>query len=115
MVLALYRHQFGTIPIDLKQPAADLDVAAAWTPDRKAITISIVNATDKPRTLAVDLGKTKVKDEATRWEVTGSSPELHNEPGLTPDLIRAVEKQVTFANKLEAPPYSAELYRLEIE
>ena len=48
-------------------------------------------------------------------EITGSSPQLHNEPGLTPDLIRAVEKKVTFANQLEAPPYSVELYRLDIE
>ena len=45
-VLALYRHQFGTIPIEINQPAADLDIAAAWTEDKKAITISIVNATN---------------------------------------------------------------------
>ena len=115
VVLALYRHQFGTVPIELKQPASDLDVSAAWTEDRKAITISVVNATGKPRTVAVDLGTTKVKEAATRWEVTGSSPQLHNEPGLTPDLIQAVEQKVTFANKLEAPPYSVELYRLQID
>jgi alpha-N-arabinofuranosidase len=114
VVLALYRHQFGTMPIELKQPA-DLDVAAAWTEDRKAITIAVVNATGQPRTVAVDLGKTAVKARATRWEVTGPSPQLHNEPGLTPDLIRAVERKVTFANTLDAPPYSVELYRLEIE
>jgi hypothetical protein len=63
----------------------------------------------------VDLGKTTVKPGATRWEITGPSPQLHNEPGLTPDLIRAAEQKVTFANKLESPPYSVELYRLEIE
>jgi len=115
VVLALYRHQFGTIPIEIKQPAADLDVAAAWTDDRKAITISIVNATDKPRTIELDLGKSAVKASASRWEITGFSPQLHNEPGLTPDVIQAVEKKVNFSNKLEAPAYSVELYRLEIE
>jgi alpha-N-arabinofuranosidase len=115
VVLALYRHRFGTVPIELIQPAPDLDVAAAWTEDRKAIIISVVNATGKPRALAVDLGKTAVKAVATRWEVTGSSPQLHNEPGLTPDPIGAIEQKVTFVNKLEAPPYSVELYRLEIE
>jgi len=114
VVLALYRHQFGTIPINLTQPAPELDVAAAWTEDHHAITISVANATDKPRTIDVDLGKAAVKDEATRWEITGYSPQLHNEPGLTPDLIRAVEKKVAFGHKLEAPPYSVELYRLEI-
>jgi alpha-L-arabinofuranosidase len=115
VVLALYRKQYGTIPIQVTQPAADLDVSAAWTEDRKAITISVVNATSKPRTVTVDLGKTAVKDAATQWEVTGISPQVHNEPGLTPDLIQAVEKKVTFTNRLEAPAYSAELYRLEIK
>jgi alpha-N-arabinofuranosidase len=115
VVLALYRHQFGTIPIPLTQPAADLDVSAAWTEDKKAITISIVNATGALRTVAVNLGQTAVKGEATQWEITGSSPQVHNEPGLTPDVIQAVEKKVTFSNKLESPAYSAELYRLEIK
>ena len=115
VVLALYRHQFGTTPIEIKQPAADLDIAAAWTEDRSAITIAVVNATDKPRTIEVDLGKVAVKSMATRWEVTGSSPQVHNEPGLTPDPIRSVEKKVPFANKLESPEYSVELYRLDMK
>lgn len=113
-VLALYRHQFGTVPIQLTQPAADLDIAAAWTEDGKAITISIVNATDSPRTVAIDLGKTAVKSAATQWEITGPNPQVHNEPDGFPNLIRAVQKQVKFENKLDSPPYSAELYRLEI-
>ena len=113
-VLSLYRHQFGTIPIALTQPAADLDISAAWTEDRKAITISIVNPTATARTVAVDLGKTAVKDAATQWEITGSNPQSHNEPGGQPQEIKAVEKMVSFGKKLEAPPYSAELYRLEI-
>jgi alpha-N-arabinofuranosidase len=114
-VLALYRHQFGTIPIGIQQPATDLDIAAAWTQDLKAITVAVVNATDKPRTIDVDLGKVAAREMASCWEITGSSPQVHNEPGLTPDLIRAVEKKVSFSNKLEAPVYSVELYRLEVK
>jgi alpha-N-arabinofuranosidase len=113
-VLALYRKQFGMIPIELTQPAADLDVSAAWTQDRKAITISVVNPTANARTLAVDLGKTAVKDAATRFEITGPEPQAHNVPGQ-PEVIKAVEKKVAFGNKLEAPAYSAELYRLTIK
>ncbi|HEX4797554.1 MAG TPA: alpha-L-arabinofuranosidase C-terminal domain-containing protein [Humisphaera sp.] len=113
-VLALYRHQFGTIPIEIKQPAPDLDIAAAWTDDHKTITISIVNATSTPRTIDLDLGKTAIKNGATRWEITGATPQAHNEPDGYPNLIRAVQKQVTFEKKLESPAYSAELYRLEL-
>ena len=115
VVLALYRKQFGTIPIELKQPADDLDVSAAWTEDKKAITISIVNVTNKPRTVAVNLGSTAVKDAATQWEVTGLNPQSHNEPNAAPDAIQAVEKKTTFGKKLQAPAYSAELYRLDLQ
>jgi alpha-N-arabinofuranosidase len=114
-VLALYRHQFGTIPIEIKQPVADLDIAAAWTEDRKAITVSIVNATSTPRTVALDFGKTAIKNPATQWEITGPNPQVHNVPDGYPNLIRAVEKTATLANKLESPAYSAELYRLEVK
>jgi alpha-L-arabinofuranosidase len=97
------------------QPADDLDVAAAWTPDRKAITVSIVNATATPRILALELRNSATKDNATVWEITGPSPEAHNEPNGYANVIRAVEKRVPFEGKLRAPAYSAELYRLEVD
>jgi alpha-N-arabinofuranosidase len=114
VALALYRHQFGTVPIQVQQPAADLDVSAAWTQDHKAITFAVVNATDKARTIDVDLAGVSVKSAATRWEITASGPQVHNEPGMTPDLIQAVEKKEAYSNKLESPAYSIELYRLEM-
>lgn len=113
-VLALYRHQFGTVPIEVKQPTPDLDISAAWTEDRKAITISIVNPTATARKVAVHLGKIAVEDAVTQWEITGPNPQSHNEPGGKPEVIRAVEKKVTFGGRLDAPAYSAELYRLEL-
>src|SRR6185312_1240323 len=112
-LLALYRHEFGTIPIPVTQPADDLDVAAAWTEDRKAITISIVNATGTPRVMTLDLRNSTVRNNATLWEITGPDPEAHNEPNGYPNVIRANEKPVTFDGTLKAPAYSAELYRLE--
>jgi hypothetical protein len=56
-----------------------------------------------------------VKEAATQWEVTGTSPQVHNEPGLTPDVIQAVEKKATFSGKVEVPAYAAELWRLEVK
>lgn len=113
-ILALYRRQFGTTPIPLSQPADDLDIAAAWTADRKAVTISIVNATATPRVVAVNLQHAAAKNSATCWEITGPHPEAHNAPDGDPNVIRAVEKQMPFEGKLQAPAYSAVLYRLEV-
>ncbi len=114
-VLALYRHQYGTIPIEVTQPSPDLDVAAAWTEDRKAITISVVNATGTSRAITLDLGRTAIKPAGKRWEITGANPEVFNEPGANPPLIQAIEAPVTFSGKLDAPAYSARLYRLEVQ
>ena len=113
-VMALYRHQFGTIPIQITQPTADLDIAAAWTEDRRAITISIVNATSTARVVDMDFGKLAVKNAATQWEITGANPEVHNEPDGFPNVIRATSKNVTYNGKLDAPAYSVALYRLEM-
>jgi hypothetical protein len=73
-----------------------------------------VNPTANARMVAVDLGKTAVKDAATRFEITGPEPQAHNVPGK-PEVIKAVEQKLSFSNKLEAPAYSAELYRLTIK
>src|SRR5678815_3806658 len=49
LVLKLYREHFGSIPIEVSQPDEVLDIAAAWTADRKAITVAIVNPTPKAK------------------------------------------------------------------
>src|SRR5512137_2607903 len=43
--LVIYRHHFGSIPVEITGAPEPLDVAAAWTKDRKALTISVVNPT----------------------------------------------------------------------
>jgi alpha-N-arabinofuranosidase len=41
----MYRRHFGTIPVEMTGAPEPLDVAAAWTADRTALTISVVNPT----------------------------------------------------------------------
>ena len=77
MVFKLYRDRFGTIPVEVtgnspqptpkdppggEQPAVHagsdtfpLDVAAAWTADRKALTIAVVNPTETAQTLGLEI------------------------------------------------------------
>ncbi|MHC4205649.1 MAG: alpha-L-arabinofuranosidase C-terminal domain-containing protein, partial [Planctomycetota bacterium] len=43
LVLKLYRNNFGTIPVSVTGAADPLDISAAWTEDRKALTIGVVN------------------------------------------------------------------------
>ncbi len=77
LVLALYRKQYGTIPVTVSGEFGDMDVAAALTADGKALTIGIVNPADHAVTLFVD----GVKGDPTSWFVTGPSAGAKNTPG----------------------------------
>ncbi len=43
LVLALYRAQFGSIPVSVSGSPGKLDVSAALTDDGKALTVAVVN------------------------------------------------------------------------
>ena len=102
-----------TLPVQAKDLAQSL--RGRWTADKKAITVSIVNPSNKPHAVKLNLGNTAIKDSVTQWEITGTNPEVHNEPGANPQTIKPVEKKVPYANALPAPAYSAQLYRLELK
>ena len=77
MLFKFYRDRFGTIPVEVsgnspqpkpkdppggEQPVVHagsdtfpLDVAAAWTADRKALTVAVINPTEAAQTLSLDI------------------------------------------------------------
>jgi uncharacterized protein len=116
VVLKLYRQHFGQIPVDVKyENIAPLDVAAALKADRKAITIAIVNPTDKQRDLPIELKGVKAADKGKLWVITGTDPLAHNVPGKEP-MVTIEEKPVDgLSNKLKSPALSISLYELSTE
>ncbi len=71
-VLALYRKQFGTIPISVDEQPEGLDVAVAWTEDRKAITMAVVNWGEERQ---IKLQGAALSGKAERWEIGGPDAE----------------------------------------
>jgi alpha-N-arabinofuranosidase len=77
MLFKFYRDRFGTIPVEVtgnspqpkpkdppsgEQPAVHagsdtfpLDVVAAWTPDRRVLTIAVINPTDTAQRLSLEI------------------------------------------------------------
>jgi alpha-L-arabinofuranosidase len=111
LVLELYRNHFGTIPIQVADQPANLDVSAAWTDDKAAVTIAVVNCTTEARQFT--FAGVPVADQAKQWIIGGTDPEAHNEPGKPP-VVTIVEKDLNIANStLDAPPLSIALYRLD--
>jgi alpha-L-arabinofuranosidase len=91
----------------------DLDIAAAWTINKRAITIAIVNPDSKDEQVTVDFGTTSLKPKTTRWLISNPDPESYNEPGKTQNVVIKQEKVTIENSTLPAPADSVCLYRLE--
>jgi alpha-N-arabinofuranosidase len=111
--LMLYRAQFGTIPVEVTGNCklVGLNIAAAWTEDRKALTIAAVNPHATGKVVTVELSGGRPNGKATVWSIAGDTPKAFN----TVDQQRiAIEKQqdIEFDGTLSLAPYSVSLYRI---
>ena len=115
LVLKLYRNHFGTIPVAVTGEAYPLDVAAAWTSDRKALTVAIVNPTEQEHELPFDLEGARFTGQGRLWLIANEDPMAYNEPGKEPN-VRIDEKAIdSISNKLKAPALSISLYKLPVK
>ncbi|MFV2068568.1 MAG: alpha-L-arabinofuranosidase C-terminal domain-containing protein [Pirellulales bacterium] len=113
--LKLYRTHFGTIPVKVLAPKP-LDVAAAWTPNRDALTIAVVNPTMKPRQVPLEVHGATFTGSGQKWQIAGSDPQAYNAPGQPPQVvIEAVPLAAPDgSSQLTVAPCSVTLYRLEV-
>ena len=92
-----------------------LDVAAAWTADRKALTVAVINPTETPQTLGLDIrgaalsGKGILRRMAppslTATVVVGQEPGVKIEE----ESLTALPRNLTFA------PYSVNIYGFPVK
>lgn len=112
LVLKLYRQHFGTLPVAAKADSP-LDVAAAWTADRKALTVAIVNPTLERRDVALEVTGARVSGTGRRWQIAHDDPLAYNDPGQAPKVVIQEEK-VTDGGRLWVAPCSVTLYALDV-
>jgi alpha-N-arabinofuranosidase len=114
LALKLYREHFGNIPVEVTCDANQLDIAAAWTSDRKALTIGIVNPTEQKSEIAMDVKGANLAGTGKLWVITHNDPMAYNEPGKAPNVIIEEKKVSDISNKLTVPPYSVSVYQLAV-
>jgi alpha-N-arabinofuranosidase len=115
LVLKLYGNNFGTLPAEVTGDAAPLDVAAAWTQDKKALTIGIVNPTEQQCELALELKGAQLAGTGTLGLIAHSNPMAYNEPGKEPNVV-IVEKPIKgVSNTLSVQPLSVSLFKLAVQ
>jgi len=114
LALALYRRHFGTLPVKVEGAPAPLDVAAAWTADRSALTVAVVNPTSEPRRLKLDLTGAALAGRARRFVLTGPDRFSHNAPGRPRGVTVDETSLSQGGDTLEAPPLSVVLHVMPV-
>jgi alpha-N-arabinofuranosidase len=115
LALALYRRHFGTVPVAVSGAPAPLDVVAAWTADRTALTVAIVNPESEARRLRLDVAGARLTGRGRVFVLTGDGPLAHNAPGR-PRGVDVVEHAAGASGEpFEAAPLSVTLLVLETD
>ncbi|HKI31418.1 MAG TPA: alpha-L-arabinofuranosidase C-terminal domain-containing protein [Gemmataceae bacterium] len=114
LVLQLYRRHFGTLPVAATADAP-LDVAAAWTADRKVLTVAVVNPTLQKRDVALEVRGARMTGAGRRWQIAHADPLASNDPGKPPRVAIEEEKVSGGAARLWVAPCSVTLYALSAD
>ena len=127
----MYNQHFGTIPVEVTgslpvpkpefpaggdQPRVNagsatypLDVSAALTADRKALVVAVVNATEQPQSLQLDLEGFVAARRGRAWTLSGSRLDGENVVGKPPE-VSVVEGRFNTGAPLKIAPTSIVLY-----
>jgi alpha-N-arabinofuranosidase len=114
LVLKLYRHHFGTLPA-LTESSANLDAQAAWSADRKTLTLGVVNPSLAPLEIPLTVRGARLRGTGTRWQIAGPDPQAYNDPDQPP-RVKIEETAVQgLTGKLTVAPCSVTLFALAAE
>ena len=127
LVFKIYRDHFGTIPVEVSgnspqpkpteppggeqpkvnagSPTFPLDVVAAWTTDRHALTVAVLNPTDSEQPLKLNINGAALSGKGTLWRLAPKGNDAQN-PSITSAPIDSVP------NSLTLPGFSVSIYEL---
>jgi len=112
--LKLYREEFGVIPVEIRGVPEPLDMVAAWTKDRNAITVAIVNPTEDEHEITITLKNAKFSGSGHVWIIEHDDPMVYNEPGKDPVVVIKDHRISGGSKRLTAGPFSINLFRLPV-
>lgn len=112
--LALYRREYGLLPLEVTGVPDPLDIAAAWTFGREKLTVGIVNPTQTEYTVKLDISGAALAGQGTAWCITGPDRLAYNEPGADLQVTVIETKVRKTAESVKARPMSVTLYSLDV-
>jgi alpha-N-arabinofuranosidase len=113
--LMLYRNEFGVLPIQVGPTETPLDIAAAWTEDKKALTVGIVNPTSDTYQVNMDIKGAELTDKAKAWIIASDDPMAYNEPGEAPKVVIKEVETTDLTQTVSVVPLSISLYKVAVK
>lgn len=114
LVLKMYRHHFGSIPLRLEGDHSPLDVAAALTKDKRFLTLAVVNANFKDFELGICLAENVDLTEGEMFIVTAPDDMDFNDE--SEDKITLVSNPVSLLDgKINVPKTSSVIYKFPLK
>jgi len=137
LVFYLYRHHFGTIPVDVTgnsppkpvkgtigvdRPSVPsgsdtypLDVVAALTSDRERLTVAILNPTEEPHSIRTTFHDLDLQPSGTKWQIAAENLESRNEAGQQPAVEIVESAMDRVPQSFDLPPLSVTLYEFRLK
>ena len=112
--LMLYRKEFGTLPLAVEHGSQPLDVSAALTEDKNALTVGVVNPTYDTYELTLDLKSVSPTDKARCWVITGDDALAYNDPGQPRRVTIAPGEATDLTDTLTIAPLTVTLFKAPI-
>ena len=104
-----------TDPPGGEQPAVNagsdtfpLDVVAAWTEDRRALTVAVLNPTDVEQPLKLNIAGAGLSGKGTLWRLASSQSDGQN-PTISSSPVDSVPNAITL------PRFSINIYELQLK
>jgi alpha-N-arabinofuranosidase len=134
LLFKMYREHFGTIPVEVvgnspqpgpsdppggEQPETNagsdtypLDVAAAWTEDRKGLTIAVINPTETEQRLSLKIGGALLNGKGTLWRMAPESLTAITEVGRKPEVVVESSAIQGLPSELLLPKHSVSIFEM---
>lgn len=137
LLFKMYREHFGTIPVEVSgdspqpkpiypaggdqpsvNPGSDtypLDVSAALTEDRKALTFAVVNPSDSEQRLDLSTKGATLSGQGKLWRMAPASVDATITVGQKPGVEVQEQELEAIPKEMTAPPFSVSIYSFSIQ
>jgi len=114
LALSMYRRHFGTHPVAVNGDFAPIDVSAAITEKKDALTLAVINPTDSEIRIRPEISGFRLTGNAARWHFGGADEFAHNLPGMEPSVEIIHTGELSLSDGLKVPRLSVAIFILPL-